>query len=268
MTTLLRASCATLLLLTSCATPNVNTPSLSAEDVQRERYSQAETAKQQQGITVSTRATSHYVEQLKRIAPRVQKAGIEVCQAIDHDPCEFGFKLVEDKTLNASADGTNIHITTGIMAFAGSDDAVASVLSHEYAHNVLSHVASTQRNVSLGSIGGSIAQQVLQSRGIEAGDLSQMGAQFAHMRYSKAFEQEADHVGLYIAERAGFNIESMPDMWRRMASANPDGIYTASTHPTYPERYIAMQQAINEIRAKKTNGDPLLPTFQKKKRYF
>ena len=81
------------------------------------------------------------------------------------------------------------------------------------------------------------------------------------MRYSKAFEQEADHVGLYISRRAGYNLDSMPNIWRRMAAGNPSGIYNASTHPTYPERYIAMQQTINEIRAKEKAGQPLLPGF-------
>jgi len=257
-----------LVALSSCATPNVNTPALSAEEVQRERELQTEAAKRQDGIKVTTRATSYYMEQLQRIAPRIQKAGIEVCQGIGYDPCKFGFKLVEDKSINASADGTNINITTGIMAFADNDDAVASVLAHEYAHNVLAHVASTQRNVTIGALGGRLAEQVLGSQGIEMGNLSDLGAEMAQLRYSKAFEQEADHVGLYIAQHAAYNLDSMPDIWRRMAAADSRGIYTASTHPTYPERYIAMQQTINEIRAKEKNGEPLLPTFQKKKRYF
>lgn len=261
-------SLSALMALWACATPTVNTPALSAEEVQRERELQSEAARQQQGITVTTRETSYYLEQLRRISPRIQKAGIEVCQGIGYDPCKFGFKLVEDSSINAFADGKNITITTGIIAFADSDDAVASILAHEYAHNVLGHVASTQHNMTLGSLGGALAEQLLQSRGIEMGNLSDLGSQFAQMRYSKAFEQEADHVGLYIAKRADYNLDSMPAIWRRMAASNSRGIYTASTHPTYPERYIAMQQTINEIRSKEKNGEPLLPSFREKKKYF
>ncbi len=257
-----------LLLLASCATPNVNTPALSTEEVQRERDAQAAAAKQQQGVKVETRETAYYMEQLKRVGPRIQKAGIDVCKGIGASPCEFGFKLVEDKTLNAYADGENVGITTGIMAFAGSDDAVASILAHEYAHNVLGHVASTQRNVALGSIGGALADRLLASRGIQMGSLSDLGGQYALMRYSKAFEQEADHVGLYIAARGGYDLDTMPNLWRRMAAADSRGIYTATTHPTYPERYIGMQQTINEIRAKEQAGQPLLPTFHEERKYF
>jgi beta-barrel assembly-enhancing protease len=75
-------------------------------------------------------------------------------------------------------------------------------------------------------------------------------------------------VGLYIAQRAGYDLGSMPDIWRRMAAADSRGIYAGSTHPTYPERYIAMQQTINEIHAKEEKQQALLPTFQEKKRYF
>jgi predicted Zn-dependent protease len=257
-----------LLLLAACATPNVNTPALSPEEVQRERDLQTEAGRQQQGVKITTRETAYYMAQLERIAPRIRKAGIEVCQGIGGSACEFGFKLVEDKSINAFADGKSVSITTGIMAFADSDDAVASILAHEYAHNVLGHVASTQRNVTLGSISGALAGQLLESQGIQAGNLSDLGGQFALMRYSKAFEQEADHVGLYISARSGYTLDSMPNIWRRMAATDSKGIYTASTHPTYPERYIGMQQTINEIRGKEKTGEPLLPTFQKERKYF
>jgi predicted Zn-dependent protease len=255
-------------LLAACATPSVNTPALSEDAVRQERELQTAAAKAQQGIKVTTREPAYYMSQLKRVAPRIRKAGMEVCQGIDRASCEFDFKLVDAKNLNAAADGQNVTITTGMMAFAGSDDAVASILAHEYAHNLLGHVSSTQRNVTLGTLGGALAQQILQSRGIEMGNLSDLGGQMALMRYSKTFEQEADHVGLYIAQRAGYDLGSMPDIWRRMAAADSRGIYAGSTHPTYPERYIAMQQTINEIHAKEEKQQALLPTFQEKKRYF
>jgi predicted Zn-dependent protease len=255
-------------LLASCATPEVQTPSLNQADIERERGVEEQSVKQGQPLKVETKAASYYLGQLQRVGPRIQKAGIKVCEGIGKSPCKFGFKLVEDKTLNAFADGKTVNITTGIMAFAGTDDAVANILAHEYAHNVLQHVASTQQNVALGAIGGMLAQQVLESQGIQMGNLSDIGAQVAQLRYSKAFEQEADHVGLYISQQAGYNIDGMPDIWRRMSQADPNGIYTASTHPTNPERYLAMQQTIAEIKAKQQQGRPLLPDFKAKKTYF
>ena len=254
-------SISSLLLLTSCATPNVNTPKLNAEQVQRERELQSQSANQQQALKVNTREISYYTAQLNRVAPRIKKAGIEVCQGINHNPCDFGFKLVDDKTINAAADGQNILITTGIMALADSDDAVASVLAHEYAHNVLAHVASTQRNATLGALGGTIAQQLLQSQGIQLGNLSNMGAQVAQMRYSKNFEQEADHVGLYIAQRAGYELQSLPDLWRRMASTDPKASTTPA--PTPPIRNVTLpcKKLSTKYERKKKTINPYSPLF-------
>ncbi len=249
--------------LAACAGKSVYTPKPSAQAVGAERSVQ-------EGLAVNKaaggeyqgelQAPEYYLQTLNKLAPRIQKAGIEVCQGMGKKNCQFGFKLQQSRTLNAYADGKNIFITMGMMAFAGSEDDIAVVLAHEYAHNVLAHVASTQKNVTMGGLGGTVVDALLSSQGINTGgQLGKLGANYAQMRYSKTFESEADHVGLYIAEHAGFPLENAPNFWRRMSTANPDAIYTATTHPTNPERYVAMNETVAEIKAKKAAGQPLLP---------
>jgi predicted Zn-dependent protease len=82
----------------------------------------------------------------------------------------------------------------------------------------------------------------------------------AHV-FSQEFESEADYEGLYLAARAGFNIADAPDFWRRMAAEHPGSIKKnfAASHPSSPERYLALENAVKEIESKREHGDSLLP---------
>lgn len=256
--------CAT---LSACAGKSVYTPKPGAQAVSDERNVQEGLANGGKGggeYKGELQSPDYYLGVLNKIAPRIKKAGVEVCRGIGRKSCDFGFKLAKTKELNAYADGKNVHITMGMMAFAASEDDIATILAHEYAHNVLSHVASTQKNVTVGALGGTVVDALLQSQGINTGgQLGKLGANYAQLKYSKTFEQEADHVGLYIAYHAGYPIENAANFWRRMSTANPNAIYTATTHPTNPERFVAMNETVAEINRKKSAGQPVLPDVKK-----
>lgn len=253
--------------LSACAGKSIYTPNPGAAEVNAERGVQEGIVNGQKGnndYAGNMQSPQYYLDALNRLAPRIRASGMEVCRNIGRKTCDFGFKLVQSKELNAFADGKDVHITMGMMAFAASDDDIAVILAHEYAHNVLAHVASTQKNVMVGGLGGTLADALLKSQGLDTGgQLSKLGANYAQMKYSKTFEGEADHVGLYIAYHAGFPISSAPNFWRRMSTANPNAIYTATTHPTNPERFVAMNATIAEINRKKAAGQPVLPDVKK-----
>ena len=61
--------------------------------------------------------------------------------------------------------------------------------------------------------------------------------------------------------RAGYDIGLAPNFWRRMAVIHPGSIQTnhSSTHPSAPERFVALESAVGEIRAKLAAGQPLAP---------
>jgi predicted Zn-dependent protease len=84
--------------------------------------------------------------------------------------------------------------------------------------------------------------------------------------YSKDFESEADYVGLYLAARAGYDISESANFWRRMAVENPASIEKSysNTHPSSPERFLAIEKAVNEINGKKQLGMPLVPNIKPK----
>lgn len=149
--------------------------------------------------------------------------------------CDYPVHLKMTPTINAYATGKSIIMTAGMMDFVQSDAELAAILGHELAHNEMGHIRKIITNLVLS--GGAT-------------------------RYTRDFESEADYVGLYYSARAGFEIENVEDIWRRLAKRSVRAIARPKTHPTYPDRYIRIQAAREEIKAKQAAGQMLTPNFK------
>lgn len=172
--------------------------------------------------------------------------------------CGYVLVLGPGNEVNAYADGNRIIVSRGMMMFASDDLELSFVIAHELAHNVMNHVDAKAAN----SIFGSVLDVIVSaSTGVGTqGMFEQIGAR----AFSQDFEREADYVGLYILTNAGADIEKVPAFWRRMAALNPGSITSnhAATHPATPERFVAMEETIREIRAKQEAGKPLVPEMK------
>ena len=207
----------------------------------------------------------------KRLAPladRIEKAASGLCHDMRGAAANCVYQVILDPKeigLNAHADGKNVVINPGMVDFAHNDTHLAFVIAHEFAHNIMAHIAAQQKNVAIGGILGTLGDALAQSQGLNtSGALGKMGANQALLKYSPSFETEADYVGLYILARAGYPIEEAPDFWRIMSVSEPQAIYVTSTHPNNPSRTIAMEKTILEIRAKQKANQPLLPNIRPK----
>jgi len=149
--------------------------------------------------------------------------------------CDYNLRLSQSTAINAYADGRNITMTAGMMKFTESDNELALIIGHELAHNTMGHIPKAIANFIL-SFGGT--------------------------RYTRPFESEADYVGLYYLVRAGYSPEGVEKFWQRLATVAPKSINRAKTHPTFPERYLRIQAAREEIIEKQKSDSPLLPNFK------
>lgn len=172
--------------------------------------------------------------------------------------CAFPVVLGQGDEVNAYADGKQVIVQRGMIRFANNDTELALVISHEIAHNSMSHIRSKMTNYALGSI-LDIAVQVLLKVPTQ-GLFGSAGAR----AYSQDFESEADYVGLYIMARAGGDIDSAPKLWRRMATLSPAAIQGShlSSHPATPHRFVALEETVKEIKAKQATGQPLIPNIK------
>ncbi len=168
--------------------------------------------------------------------------------------------------INAYADGQKIVISRGIVRFAENDNELAMVIAHELGHSALLHVNKMRQNATVGSLGGLAIDSLLAAAGVSTGGAAtQMGGQMALQQYSVPFEQEADYVGMYFMERAGYNTANVANFWRRMGAENARSISTRTTHPTSVERFLAIERTYAEIQNKKRSGQQLIPNMQPKR---
>jgi Peptidase family M48 len=176
--------------------------------------------------------------------------------------CRYPIELKFDETMNAAADGSKIIVNTGTFTYVPDDHQLAFMVGHELAHNILEHVQKTQGNAAAGAAAGAIFDIGLAVIGINTQGLgTRAGAAAGARAYSREFESEADYLGLYLLARAGFDITSAQDLFRRMGTEKPIAqaqVYF-STHPSTPERAVAMQQTVTEIKGKGTAQQALLP---------
>ena len=165
----------------------------------------------------------------------VRRGSENITIAVQPTPaCNYALRHSSSSVINAYADGRHITITSGMMDFTKNDKELALIIGHELGHNTMGHIRKIIGNYIF-SLGGT--------------------------RYTRPFESEADYVGLYYMARAGYSYKGAEDFWRRLANVAPKNINRAKTHPTFPDRYLRIQAAQDEIRAKQATGEKLLPNF-------
>lgn len=178
--------------------------------------------------------------------------------------CDFQVYLAPDDIKNAYADGANIVVYKGMMDFFKTDEEVALVVSHELAHNTMKHIDAKKKNATTGGVLGLLLDIAAATAGVNTnGDFSRLGAGIAGNAYSVEFEQEADYVGLYIMQKSGFDIDNAAGFWRRMAINNSQAITIKSSHPTTPQRFVAIEETVKEIKGKIVRGAALTPELKK-----
>ncbi len=172
--------------------------------------------------------------------------------------CSYPVVLGQGDEVNAYADGNQVVVQRGMMRFANSDTELGLVISHEIAHNSMGHMRAKMTNYTLGTI-LDIATQLLLKVPTQ-GLFGSLGGN----AFSQGFEAEADYVGLYIMAQAGGDIDNAPQFWRRMATLSPAAIQSShtATHPATPERFVALEETVKEIKAKKAAGQPLIPNLK------
>lgn len=149
------------------------------------------------------------------------------------------------KTVNAAAiAGGRILVFTGILPVARDDAGLATIIGHEVGHVMAHHTAERISQYELINIAGAVAG----AAGVS--DLTMaalgLGAQVGILLpYSRANESEADHIGLLLMAKAGYDPRESVALWQRMRQTSGEsgrGPEFLSTHPD-PEARIADLQA-------------------------
>ena len=197
-------------------------------------YVQTMQAAQQKGLL---NRDQNQLNRVRTIAQRlIPAAGVFRADSLQW---RWEVNVITSKEVNAwCMAGGKIAVYTGLMdALQLTDDELAAVMGHEIAHALREHSrekASQQQaqNLLLG-IGAAVL-----GVGQAGADLAAMAAQVTYgLPNSREFEREADHIGVELAARAGYNPRAAVTLWQKMARVSGGGgPGFLSTHPSPTDR--------------------------------
>ena len=167
--------------------------------------------------------------------------------------CAFAIELGNADNVNAYADGSRVLVTRGMINFTRNDDELAFVLAKTMAHNMLGHAAAQRNNATIGSIIDNLKSVTPDnSMLIGSGGIKAMPSEM---------DAAADRLSLYLAARAGYEIDNADNFWKRLHDTQPSTVLNGynANHPAITTRLAAIEKAQAEIKAKKSAKKPLVP---------
>jgi predicted Zn-dependent protease len=195
------------------------------------------------------------VAMVRRVGNRIAKAAESFLAETGHKDLikdfQWQFNLIEDdETANAWAmPGGKAAVYTGILPFTQDETGLAVVLGHEVGHALANHGNERMSQELLANMGGMALSVALSSQPQMTQELAMAafgaGASIGVLLpYSRLQESEADHIGLILMARAGYDPREALPFWQRMnASPGSRPPELLSTHPA-PETRIANIQAL------------------------
>lgn len=195
------------------------------------------------------------VAKVRRVGNRIAKAAESFLAESGHQDLiknfQWQFNLIEDdETANAWVmPGGKAAVYTGILPFTKDETGLAVVLGHEVGHALANHGNERMSQELLANMGGMALSTALSSQPQMSRELAMAafgaGASIGVLLpYSRLQESEADHIGLILMARSGYDPREAVPFWQRMNKApgsRPPELL--STHPA-PETRIANLKAL------------------------
>lgn len=194
----------------------------------------------------------------QRWAQMVERVGGRIAQVADRPDYQWEFQLVASPEMNAFAlPGGKVAIYEGIMPICENEAGLAVVMSHEIAHALARHGGERMSQEYLVSGLGKVVNWATQNR--TALTQQRVTAAFGIaskygvvLPYSRKHESEADHMGMILMARAGYDPREAPLFWERFGAAQAKDekpIEFLSTHPADSRRAADLRALLKDAMA-------------------
>jgi predicted Zn-dependent protease len=162
------------------------------------------------------------------------------------------FKIIDDDVVNAfTLPGGHVFVNSGLIRLAQTESELAGAMAHEIGHVAARHSTRQETRAQLVNIattpliflGGWTGYAIRQGAGL--------GIPMTFLSFSRAFEGEADLLGLEYMYKAGYDPNASIDIFERIESlekTKPGAIAKVfSSHPMTADRIRETQKNINQI---------------------
>ncbi len=185
----------------------------------------------------------------------VRRVGRRIANVTGQKNYKWEFFVIDNnKEANAFClPGGKVFVYTGLFKYIANDAELAAVMGHEIGHALARHGAERMSRGILAQTGGEVLQTVMAGRGnpqntamvMEAfGIGTQLGVTLPH---SRTQEYEADHIGLVLMAKAGYNPNAALSFWNKFARSGQTPPEYLSTHPAPANRIATIRKLIPKV---------------------
>lgn len=184
----------------------------------------------------------------------VTRVGQRIAQAANKPDYKWEFHVIADDTQNAFClPGGKVAVYEGIIPVCGNEAGLAVVMSHEISHALARH--GGERMSQNYAVEG--AKQAVQWMTRKESDKNKelvmqaygVGTKYGVLLpYSRKHESEADHMGIELMARAGYDPSEAPKFWTRFGALNKGDkpAEFMSTHPSDDRRAKDLEALLPE----------------------
>jgi predicted Zn-dependent protease len=248
------------------ALANSNLPDLG--DVSSESLSEQDARRMSNAVYMSLRHSGELMEDAE-VRTYLHEMGGRLVRASEAERYNFRFYPILNRDINAFAvPGGFVGINTGLLVAAQHESEVAAVLAHEIAHVTQQHAARMQfsQRSAPWMLVASIALSILAAksgRG-DAAVTALAGGQGLliqnQLYFTQRLEEEADHIGMQILKRSGFDPSAMPTFFNRLLQKERYQVNAAPaflrTHPVTAKRISHSEERLSSYPYRQIADSP------------
>ena len=183
-----------------------------------------------------------------KLNQQVQAVGKRIAAVSGHPDWDWQFTVFQNDDPNAFAlPGGKVGVNTGLFKVAKNDAQLATVLGHEVGHAIARHGAERMSQGMLTQL-GEVAVGI--GTGLPPELADQVADVLITLPYSRTQESEADHIGLILMARAGYDPRQSIELWQNFQKLGGDQPPEfLSTHPSEGTRIDRLQELMPEALA-------------------
>ena len=194
----------------------------------------------------------------KEMTAYVNAVGTKLIAALDKNPFEFQFHIVDDPVPNAFAlPGGYVYVTRGILSLTTSEDELACIMGHEIIHVIDRHSIKQMRSSILPNMlelpGAIVGNVVNEDLGNLLNAPINTGNRLMLSSYSRKHETASDTKGIELASKAGYDPNAMAAILERLSKAveiltnEKEKKSYFDSHPYTPDRVDKINKTIPKL---------------------
>jgi metalloendopeptidase OMA1, mitochondrial len=184
----------------------------------------------------------------------VQRVGQRIAAVAGRPDYKWEFKVIASEQQNAFClPGGKVAVYEGIIPVCATEAGLAVVMSHEIAHALARHGGERMsQNMAVDGVKQAVSYVMQNQEATRKEIVMQaygLGSQYGVLLpYSRKHESEADHIGLMMMSRAGYDPREAPRFWQRFGQVKQGEkqMEFLSTHPSDARRAADLANLVPE----------------------